>query len=404
MTVQTASVSKQDMVARAKALAPAFRERAAAAEDDRQISIASATELLEAGFARMLVPRRLGGSELGIDAWFEVMLEIGRADASHAWCAGLMAHVPQMLLQFGEEAQQAIWGDGPDVPTAGSVMPFAKVVAVDGGYRVSAKAPFASGVTHSTWVFVGGFLPEEGPPVGAMFLIAPDQYEISDTWFTSGMRGTGSNTIVTEDVFVPAGHVLRMSDLREASGPGRALSPGGIYRLPFMSYAPLSFATPMLGAARGAYDDLLAWAAAKQLPGGGRLADGPRLQTALGRVSPRTSRPPSRRCAGSSTAPTTTRAHEHGPPARLHVQLLRAAELIVDATDRLVCAASPRATGSSAPGATSTSPPPERLTWAAAKWMSRQARWIGLLSAKLNVPPSLTRRSVASTISSAARE
>jgi 3-hydroxy-9,10-secoandrosta-1,3,5(10)-triene-9,17-dione monooxygenase len=335
MTVQTASVSKQDMVARAKALAPAFRERAAAAEDDRRISIASATELLEAGFARMLVPRRLGGSELGIDAWFEVMLEIGRADASHAWCAGLMAHVPQMLLQFGEEAQQAIWSDGPDVPTAGSVMPFAKVVAVDGGYRVSAKAPFASGVTHSTWVFVGGFLPQEGPPVGAMFLIAPEQYEISDTWFTSGMRATGSNTIVAEDVFVPAAHVLRMSDLREASGPGRALSPGGIYRLPFMSYAPLSFATPMLGAARGAYDDLLAWAAGKQVPGGGRLAEAAALQTALGRVSA------DLEAAELLLRWVVDRADDDAATSMEHRRACmrnysRAAELIVDATDRLV--------------------------------------------------------------------
>jgi 3-hydroxy-9,10-secoandrosta-1,3,5(10)-triene-9,17-dione monooxygenase len=281
----TGSVSKEDMIERAKALAPAFRERASVAEQERRISAESAAELLEAGFARMLVPRRLGGSELGIDAWFEVMLEIGRADASHAWCAGLMAHVPQMLLQFGEDAQQSIWGDGPDVPTAGSVMPFASVVAVDGGYRVSAKAPFASGVTHSTWVFVGGFLPGEEPPSAAMFLIAPDQYEISDTWFTSGMRGTGSSTIVTDEVFVPAAHVLRISDLREASGPGRALSPGGIYRLPFVSYAPLSFAAPMLGAARGAYDDFLAWAKDKQVPGGGRLAETQALQTAVGRIS-----------------------------------------------------------------------------------------------------------------------
>jgi 3-hydroxy-9,10-secoandrosta-1,3,5(10)-triene-9,17-dione monooxygenase len=323
------------MVARAKALAPAFRERAAAAEDDRRISIASAAELLEAGFARMLVPRRLGGSELGIDAWFEVMLEIGRADASHAWCAGLMAHVPQMLLQFGEEAQQAIWGDGPDVPTAGSVMPFAKVVAIDGGYRVSAKAPFASGVTHSTWVFVGGLEPEEGPPVGAMFLIAPDQYEISDTWFTSGMRATGSNTIVAEDVFVPAAHVLRMSDLREATGPGRALSPGGIYRLPFMSYAPLSFATPMLGAARGAYDDFLAWAAGKQVPGGGRLAETAALQTALGRVSA------DLEAAELLLRWVVDRADDDAATSMEHRRACmrnyaRAAELIVDATDRLV--------------------------------------------------------------------
>jgi len=118
-----------------------------------------------------------------------------------------------------------------------------------------------------------------------MFLIAPDQYEISDTWFTAGMRGTGSQTIVVDDLFVPATHVLRISDLREASGPGKDLSPDGIYRLPFMSYAPLSFATPMLGAARGAYDDFIAWAKDKKVPGGGRLAETQALQTAVGRVS-----------------------------------------------------------------------------------------------------------------------
>jgi alkylation response protein AidB-like acyl-CoA dehydrogenase len=277
--------SKQDVIARAKALAPVFRERAAVAEQDRKISAESAAEMIDAGFARMLVPRRLGGSELGIDAWFEVMLELARADASHAWCAGLMAHVPQMLLQFGEDAQQAIWRDGPDVPTAGSVMPFAKVVAAGGGYRVSAQAPFASGVNHSTWVFVGGFLPEDGPPDAAIFLIAPDQYQISDTWFTSGMRATGSNTIVTDDVFVPATNVLRVSDLREATGPGRDLASGGFCHLPFASYAQLSFATPMLGAARGAFDDFLGWAKHKQLPGGLRLAETQALQTAVGRIS-----------------------------------------------------------------------------------------------------------------------
>lgn len=281
----TGSISKHEMIERARAMVPAIRERASVSEQERRISAESGAEFVQAGFARMLVPARLGGSELGIDTWFEVMLQIGRADASHAWCAGLLAHVPQMLLQFGEEAQQSIWGDGPDVPTAGSVMPFAKVVAVDGGYRVTTRGPFASGVTHSTWVFVGGFLPEDGPPTAAMFLVAPDEYEISDTWFTTGMRGTGSNTIVVDDVFVPTAHVLRISDLREASGPGRALSPGGVYRLPFVSYAPLAFATPMLGAGRGAYDDFVKWAKNKQVPGGGRLADSPTLQTTLGRIS-----------------------------------------------------------------------------------------------------------------------
>lgn len=281
------NASKEEMIERARALAPTFRERAAAAESARRISAESAGELLAAGVARMLVPKRLGGSELGLDTFFEVVREIGRADASHAWCASLMAHVPQMLLQFGEDAQQAIWRDGPDIPTAGSVMPFATVVAVDGGYRVSGNAPFASGVLHSTWVFVGGFLPEDedGPPAAAMFLVAPGDYEVSETWFTSGMRATGSNTIVTDGAFVPSSHVLRISDLRESTGPGAALSPHGIYRLPFVTYAPLALATPMLGAAQGAYDDFVAWATDKRLPGGARLAEAPSLQTAIGKIS-----------------------------------------------------------------------------------------------------------------------
>jgi 3-hydroxy-9,10-secoandrosta-1,3,5(10)-triene-9,17-dione monooxygenase len=323
------------MIERARALAPAFRERAPEAERNRRIPAESAAELLEAGFARMLLPDRLGGSELGVEAWFEVMLEIGRGDASHAWCAGLMAHVPQMFLQFGEEAQQAIWGDGPDVPTAGSVMPFAKVVGVDGGYRVTTKAPFASGVTHSTWVFVGGFLPEE-PPSAAMFLIAPDEYELTDTWFTSGMRGTGSQTIVTDDVFVPAAHILRISDLREGSGPGRALSPGGFTHVPFVSYAPLSFTAPILGAARGAYDDFLAWAVTKQVPGGGRLAETQAVQTAIGRTSGdlEAAELLLRWVVASAEDLDLATTMEHRRACMRNYS--RAADLIVEATDRIV--------------------------------------------------------------------
>ena len=329
------SVWKQDMIDRARALAPTFRERAAAAERDRRIPAESAADLLDAGFARMLLPDRLGGSELGVEAWFEVMLEIGRGDASHAWCAGLMAHVPQMFLQFGEEAQESIWGDGPDVPTAGSVMPMAKVVAVDGGYRVSTKAPFASGVTHSTWVFVGGFLPED-PPSAAMFLIAPGQYDLDDTWFTSGMRGTGSQTIVTDDVFVPAANVLRVSDLREGTGPGRDLSSGGFTHVPFVSYAGLSFATPMLGAARGAFDDLLAWAGGKKVPGGGRLAETQGLQTAIGRISGDLEAAELLLrwvVAGAEDVEVTT-TMEHRRACMRNYS--RAADLIVEATDRIV--------------------------------------------------------------------
>jgi 3-hydroxy-9,10-secoandrosta-1,3,5(10)-triene-9,17-dione monooxygenase len=312
-------VSKAEMVDRAKALAPAFRGRAAAAEDARKISDQSATEMLASGLARMLVPKRLGGSQLGLDAWFDVVLEIGRADASHAWCASLMAHVPQMLLQYGDEVQQAIWGDGPDVPTAGSVMPFAKVVPADSGYRVSGQAPFASGVDHSAWVFVGGFLPGDGPPDAAMFLIRPGDYEVMESWFTAGMRGTGSNTIVTDEVFVPEAYVLRIADLREGTGPG----------------APLSFTAPMLGAAQGAYEDLLTWVRDKRLPGGARLAEAGTVQDAIGRTAADLDAAELllRNIITTSTDPDAA-SLEHRSTCMRNAS--RASELIVDAIDRIV--------------------------------------------------------------------
>jgi alkylation response protein AidB-like acyl-CoA dehydrogenase len=118
-----------------------------------------------------------------------------------------------------------------------------------------------------------------------MFVLSPDQYEVADTWQTVGMCGTGSNTIVADDAFVPEHLVLRLSDLREGTGPGRAVNPDGIYGLPFMSYAPLSFTAPILGAARGAYDDFLAYAKTRTLPGGGRVAETESMQMALGRIS-----------------------------------------------------------------------------------------------------------------------
>jgi 3-hydroxy-9,10-secoandrosta-1,3,5(10)-triene-9,17-dione monooxygenase len=329
------SVSKAEMIERARQLAPVFRDRAASAEAARRIPEESARELVAAGVARMLVPRRLGGSELGLDAWFEVVREIGRGDASHAWCASLMAHVPQMLLQFGEEAQQAIWGDGPDVPTAGSIMPMAKVTAVDGGYRVSSEAPFTSGVYHSTWVFVGGFLPEEGPSAAAMFLIPPGQYGVKDTWFTTGMRATGSSTVVTNGVFVPGGHVLRVSDLREATGPGLALNPDGIYRLPLVAYAPLAFTAAMLGAAEGAYQELLTWVENKRLPGGAPLAEAPTLQTAIGRISGDLAAAELllRYIVDTGSDPTATTL-EHRRACMRNAS--RATELLVEAVDSIV--------------------------------------------------------------------
>jgi 3-hydroxy-9,10-secoandrosta-1,3,5(10)-triene-9,17-dione monooxygenase len=277
--------TSQSLVEQIRRIVPRIRARAEAAETARQLPAESVREFLDLGLARMLVPPRFGGAGLGLDTWVEVVQQISKADASHGWCASLLVHHPHYLAQCSEEAQQAVWADGPDVPIAASIMPLAQVRTVDGGFRISGKSPFASGVGHCSWVFVGGMLASRGEPEWTLFLVQPGDYTVADTWFTAGMRATGSNTIVTDDVFVPASRMLRMADLREGAGPGSRLHDSDMYRAPLMSYAPLTFVVPMLGAAQGAYEAFREWTRTRPAGGGGLIADNANVQIRLARAA-----------------------------------------------------------------------------------------------------------------------
>ena len=280
-----ATARRDGVLARARALTASIRDRAAAAEEARTIPREIVDALLAAGITRILVPPRYGGYGLGLDTWFEVVREIGKADASHAWCASLMIHHPHYVGQFAEEAQKVVWSDGPDVPIAASILPFGQVTPAPGGYRISGEFPFASGVNHSRWVIVGGMVSANGPPEWTFFLVPPGDYKVIDTWFTGAMRATGSNTIVCTDVLVPESRTLRLSALREGKGPGGALHANPIFRAPFITYAPLTFVTPMLGAAQGAYEIFRDWTRSRRGTGGVALAEITSFQTRLGRAA-----------------------------------------------------------------------------------------------------------------------
>ena len=191
-----------------------------------------------------------------------------------------------MIAQYPEAAQKTLWADGLDVPVAASFAPATVAVPVDGGYRVSGKgSPFASGVDHCTWVMLGGMAQDGGKPEWKFFLVAPGDYTIRDTWFTAGMRGTGSKTIVTDNAFVPSERVLKLTDLRDATTPGGAMHNDVIFHTPFFYYAPISFATPMLGAAQGAYEHFRDWTKTRQAQDGSSVAEKTSVQVRMARAA-----------------------------------------------------------------------------------------------------------------------
>jgi 3-hydroxy-9,10-secoandrosta-1,3,5(10)-triene-9,17-dione monooxygenase len=329
------AVTKQQILDCVRPLIPNFAKRAAAAEQARHLPVESVRDLLDAGIARILMPPRFGGYGLCFDAWFDVTREISKADASHGWCASLIIHHAHCIAQFPEEAQEAVWADGPDVAIAASFLPGTTIVSADGGYRVSGQSGFASGVGHSTWVFVSGMVNVDGKLERVFFLIPPGQYKIKDTWFTVGMRGTGSNTIVTDNVIVPKSHTLLSSQLREGKGPGGALHESHIYRAPFISYAPLCFATPMLGAAQGAYELFREWTKTRKGIAGDAVAERSSIQVQLARTAADLDAAELllRRAANTAEAvpPPSTALR-----ARCMRDYARAAELAVSAIDGLI--------------------------------------------------------------------
>jgi 3-hydroxy-9,10-secoandrosta-1,3,5(10)-triene-9,17-dione monooxygenase len=327
--------SHDAVLARLRALIPGIRDSAAAAEEARTVPRATVDALLAAGIARILMPPRFGGYGLGLDTWFEAMREIGKADASYSWCAGLLIHHPHYVAQFPEAAQQAVWANGPDVSIAASIAPVGRVTRMAGGYRISGRFGFASGINYSTWVIVAGMIDIAGRPEHTFFLVGPGDFEVVDSWFTAAMRATGSNTVVCNEAFVPESHTVQISVLREGAGPGGALHAHPIFRAPLVTYSALAFATPMLGAAQGAYELFRDWTRTRRTQDGAALAESTGIQVRMARAAANLDAAELllRRAVETAQAPT--------PPtlalrARSMRDCTRASDLIIEAIDALI--------------------------------------------------------------------
>src|SRR5262245_10866390 len=106
---EAATITRAALVARAKALAPVLKERARATEDLRQIPAETVADLTNAGFFRIMSPKRFGGFELGLETLEEVVLELGRGCGSTAWCQAILGGHSWWSALFDEAGQQAIF-------------------------------------------------------------------------------------------------------------------------------------------------------------------------------------------------------------------------------------------------------------------------------------------------------
>jgi len=250
----------EELMARAEALIPVLRERAPRAEELRRLPDETISDLHSSGLFRILQPARVGGSELPYRALFELTAVIGRGCGSTAWVLANLAAHHWLLGMWHPEAQNEIWGQSPD-SLISSALAFARGRArrVEGGYRLSGRWPFSSGIDPSTWNIFGAIVNDEetGQSEPRMFLVRASDYTIIDTWQVIGLAGTGSNDVEVVDVFVPAYRTLSGERIRGGPNRGSEVNPGTLYKLPAVSLFAFAVAGVSLGIARGAIQNFI---------------------------------------------------------------------------------------------------------------------------------------------------
>ncbi len=266
------------LIEAAEKLVPLLRAKAREAEIARQPLDEVIDAIRESGLFSLMVPRCYGGHEADLDTFFEVSLTLSRADASMGWLVAFYMEHSFWFCGFPEAFQKQLFADRSYVLAPGSLsMAGGSAKEVDGGYRLSGRWQWGTGIVHADWVMVGALMTDDDGQIKPLFFALPrDEVKAIDTWYVAGMCSTGSFDIEIDDVFVPVERTVAMFDLTSAESTSE-LHDGPLYRTPLMPILGFASALSILGAAQGALEEYQtqtkAKIAAKQLRAGGAVKD-----------------------------------------------------------------------------------------------------------------------------------
>jgi alkylation response protein AidB-like acyl-CoA dehydrogenase len=225
------------------------------AEADRRLPAAIIEAMQDAGLFKLWVAKEYGGDEVDLPQFMDVVEALACADPASAWVFTNTAASGTLVASLPPESARQIYAENCNVPVSGSVQPRGRAVPVEGGYRLSGRWPLTSGCHFGDWfspmaiVFEGEaprMIPEGFPDMRTMF-VRHSEIQIVDTWNSVGMRGTGSEDVIIEDVFVPEGMTFSFFT-------GRPQVAGSLYQAGQLSLFSMVLATVMLGTARRGID------------------------------------------------------------------------------------------------------------------------------------------------------
>jgi 3-hydroxy-9,10-secoandrosta-1,3,5(10)-triene-9,17-dione monooxygenase len=250
-------VGYEEAMRRAREIVPVLRERAQKCEDARVLLPENEKLLHETGLFRFHQPKIFGGMELPFIAVVDIVSELARGCPSTAWNVGNLGCHHWILAYYEPETQHELWDKNPDVLIASSIaLAAGRGRRSDGGFVVSGRWPFSSGVDNSDWNMLAVTIYEDDKAVDWRLCLVPkSDYKVIDTWYAMGMVGTGSKDIEVKEVFVPERRALALTRCRGGlEHPGAALNQGKLFKVPIVASAGHPLSATTLGTAEGAFE------------------------------------------------------------------------------------------------------------------------------------------------------
>jgi resorcinol 4-hydroxylase (FADH2) len=257
---EAATITRETLIERARTMIPALRERAPRTEEARRLLPEMVQAFTDAGFFRIVQPKRYGGFEMGIDVLEEVVIEVGRGCGSSAWCLAILGGHTWWSGLFEEAGQDVLFGEDGHVIMATNLSGNGRCKRVEGGYELSGRFVYLSGCDVANWLCVGAMLEEDGvaPEDAPWFYMAvrPEEMTILDDWHMLGLRGTGSKSVTADRVFVPECLALSQAAIAAQEPPGRYVHVNPLYAAPMLAFLSIETTGAAVGIAQQAVDIL----------------------------------------------------------------------------------------------------------------------------------------------------
>ncbi len=241
------------LVERASSLVPLLREQALETERSRRVSPEVFDALSEAGILRMMAPRRFGGAEADFQTQCDVLAEIARGCPSTSWVATILSAMAWVVGTFPDETQEEVFADG-DPRIHGVFSPTGRGVPTDGGLLVNGRWSFGTGCHGARWSVLNAVVGEGDEATPTCIVVPTSELTILDDWRATGMAGTGSNTVVAEDVFVPSPRHYPLTEMGEARYAASASSDNPYFAYPLTALLIVNAGGTPIGIARGALE------------------------------------------------------------------------------------------------------------------------------------------------------